>query len=91
MMESLIFRNIQEKEVAAIDPSVIPKLYSWDQSHPDWHDEPCLTFSDHSSLLTGFDEALHITKTCLVTNSLPDRICSLRTNASEEVHSRTQQ
>lgn len=88
-----IFRTFQEniESEQAIDPSLIPEPVKLDSSHPDWHKKHCLVWNDHAYLLTGIEEALHISKTCVAGNTLPERITLLRTDASEELHSRIQE
>lgn len=75
-----------------LDESLIPKPLQLNQTHPDWHDQPCRKYDDHSSVLTGINEGLHITKTCLVSNSLPHKIDSYRSKTGyQEVHQKIKQ
>ena len=74
-----------------MDSSIIPKPIIRDQTHPDWHEEQCRIYHDHSTLLTGIDEAVHVSKTCLVANNLPDRVESFRTKMELEFHEKIQQ
>lgn len=84
------FRFPENKD-GIVDPSLIPKPIAQDNSHPDWHEEQCRVYHDHSSLFAGIDEGLHVAKTCLVANSLPDKIQSLRSTVADEVHHSVQQ
>jgi len=83
------YRKSQPDE-KLIDEALLPKPLRKDHTHPDWHDEPCQVYHDHSSLFTGIQEAQHIAKTCLV-SSLPDRLTSFKSELSEKVHQQMQQ
>lgn len=74
-----------------MDESLIPKPPRFDKTHPDWHDSPARVYDDNTFLLTGIDEGLNLTKTCLVANQLPSRVESLIKKLSEDVHRRVQQ
>ncbi|KAI9551587.1 hypothetical protein GHT06_021920 [Daphnia sinensis] len=73
-----------------ISEILIPKPREQNHTHPDWHDQPCRIYNDHSSLFTGIDEGLHVAKTCLVANNLPDRVLSFKAEVPKETHERMQ-
>lgn len=85
-----LYRETENKDLVISD-KLIPKPYEQDHTHPDWHDKPCRMYHDHTSLFAGLDEGLHVAKTCLVANNLPDRVLSFKEKASEEIHHRIQQ
>lgn len=84
------FFSKSQPDKKLIDDSLIPKMLAKDNTHPNWHDEPCRVYHDHLSLFTGIEEAQHITKTCLISNSLPDRVTSFKSKIPEEVHKQMQ-
>jgi len=72
------------------DKPLKPKVVANDSTHPDWHDEPCRVFHNHSNLVCGLDQGLNLVKTGLVANELPDRINQLQSTLSTETHTKVQ-
>lgn len=72
------------------DKRLQPRLTCYDSTHPDWHDEPCRVFHNHSKLVCGLDQGLNLVKTGLVANELPDRINKFKSELSTETHRKAQ-
>lgn len=74
-----------------LDESLIPKPLHFNKTHPDWHDEPARVYDDETFLLTGIDEGLNLTKTCLIPNELPEKVQSLTKELNDDIHRKIQQ
>ncbi|KAJ8972293.1 hypothetical protein NQ317_018627 [Molorchus minor] len=59
-----------------------------DESHPNWHQQPLLSYGDNNVLLEGLPQAKILTKTIEVRNGLPTKV-SLK-NLSKDVNNRVQ-
>lgn len=57
-----------------------------DQTHPDWKDRPCLSYTDNELLVEGLPQAQLITKTVIFENKLPDTVETSTKNVTHDIH-----
>lgn len=50
------------------------KPIAYDETHPDWHDRPVLSYKDNNILLEGLNQAKILTKSIELKEGLPERI-----------------
>ncbi|XP_058790105.1 large ribosomal subunit protein mL37 [Phymastichus coffea] len=61
-------------------------LQTNDETHPDWKDRPCLTYSDNDLLIEGLPQAQNITKTIVFENVWPDAVEKATKDVSDNIH-----
>lgn len=57
-----------------------------DQNHPDWKENPRLSYNDNNLLVLGLPQAQLITKTVVFENELPEDVKTSAKNVTHDVH-----
>lgn len=56
--------------------------FKLDNTHPYWHDKPCLIYKDNNVLIEGFKQAQVLTNSVVIEEGLPKKYESLYDSVS---------